>query len=1397
LYDAQVTAFVAERNRDAYATLRGFFYQIDLTISRWIELVDGEELQLESGEDIDVVGRAIGAGAVESSFDRVLSQVKHREKAITLHSSEALAAVANFVEHRVANPSLRLKFRFVTNAEAGRERPTLLPGGCSGISVWEAIRTRQVPEETLPELVRGIGALLETTEVPKGAAPAAWMRLQEIVHSETDILALIADFEWSMGAGTPAEVLEDVRNTLLQRLRAPDPTTAEVQYLRLLNRTIRVLCEPGVKRLTLKARDDLLAQPAPLAEERRQHDVLRALVRELREMVEGQGQQIRDLYDRVDAQLQRIVAVEHGPLAPDGALDLGLPPGLVQMAPRKAAVDLLGQAIAGATWTTVHGGLGSGKSELVRIFTAQKSTPHPWLRLRDCDSTTASGRLRQAARELARERTSGDLESLSRALAAYVGPDGLLILDDLPRVEAGSGLFEDMARLVDALDATGGRVVSTSTYGMNRGVRERLDERRLAVLAAPSFTDGDIRDWLRSVDAPERWSTPGACIYLATRSSRHPVLLGNAIRQLQSLAWPSVDEFERATDELPSADESTMRRLVRSVPSDDRRNLLYRLTLVIGAISLPEVRAAAAAMPSIAEPQSHVAELAGLWLQADARDRYVVSPLISRLGDTELPDDVRRSVNEKLGSCVLSRSPFGVSDVRAAWHYFTEAGLPSKAVALLTWALGAAKGAGDRQAQRVLLRLAPGAVSNNVPVGLRINLRATQISVAARLGKSAKDAEGALVALLNEPLGKDDEWSLVVAATALSTTRGPKDEVLISKVFSIALRYCRTALLPNGVAVSTVLPTPFEDLIWLQAANIQSSEGVVAWLRALEEMTAEQRQLAMQSESFANGCSGISGRLYLRENEKPLTDQNWSPVLDQLTEIEGVGEKLAIEPLWTWALRIRIIVLGENLGRTEEAIMLGTQAAPMAATAVGQFALYDITGQHLVAAGRSSEAREFLEQAQGLVLDGFEIFRVRSLLRLASIVSPEDRTKAVVIAEGALDLARRTADLPATDVVMCLAEDALARFVANGVVDAFEHWDDALSRAIEERSAEPSERWKGGLARLANVSGYLASVARTGAPPDGKDGQPYATPRVGMFLDDATHLAPFFTEMTRVLMMTHAALYAEAVGRDDRTVAWAQKGIDEATRIGDKKTLVILAITAVNPLIASDDYQGALDAAFRGATIAAQERANSSPEGGRPSGERAADDGEGWAIAISLVPSALRLAVLAQQAGGLSAAINRISSACEILARVSARPEMWRSAAELLKEAFVRRVGRARLYQESVRLGDQYGAQLRAIGYVGAATSDDASLEDVVTFQWEARRLLLGSLGPTSSAVRLFLNPFIEAFWSAATSEQRYRFRSPRLLAEEFETARSASEEERGGSMLRVIADALGVTLKP
>jgi len=104
----------------------------------WLDLRDDEALELERGEDIDHINRAIVAG---EPLSRLAEQVKHLSDAVTLKSPSCVEAIANALEHVYANPGTHLSFRFTTNARPTIERPSPFRPRRPGIEIWVAVRS--------------------------------------------------------------------------------------------------------------------------------------------------------------------------------------------------------------------------------------------------------------------------------------------------------------------------------------------------------------------------------------------------------------------------------------------------------------------------------------------------------------------------------------------------------------------------------------------------------------------------------------------------------------------------------------------------------------------------------------------------------------------------------------------------------------------------------------------------------------------------------------------------------------------------------------------------------------------------------------------------------------------------------------------------------------------------------------------------------------------------------------------------------------------------------------------------------------------------------------------------------------------------------------------------------
>lgn len=267
------------RKRDAHATFAGFVFQVNVTILRWLNLQSGQHLELEAGEDIDLIQAAAVKG-LEGA--QLLEQVKQlRGKRLTLRSADALEAIANFCQQRSSRPGEELAFRFLTTTSASKERQW--NGSDNGIVTWQKVRNREILEDARKSAISEIKGFLKScvAKVPK----AVRKPFVEFVSGDDDQFAEVVDtFEWAMGSGDHKEIQAEILQVLDKSHLSESQGGPSRAYRDLFAFVFHLLSEPGSKTLT----QELLSSQIRVTEE----ELLAAA-------------RFREWIDRVDATLAR------------------------------------------------------------------------------------------------------------------------------------------------------------------------------------------------------------------------------------------------------------------------------------------------------------------------------------------------------------------------------------------------------------------------------------------------------------------------------------------------------------------------------------------------------------------------------------------------------------------------------------------------------------------------------------------------------------------------------------------------------------------------------------------------------------------------------------------------------------------------------------------------------------------------------------------------------------------------------------------------------------------------------------------------------------------------------------------------------------------------------------
>jgi hypothetical protein len=290
-------SIITNPRRDAHATFAGFVYQVNISILRWLNLLPDQYLELEAGEDIDLI--QTGSGADEAEKQRLMEQLKHKKRAITLRSSDSLEAIANFCEHRSINPEANLRFRFLTIASITKERQPW-HGSDAGIEVWERLRRKEIAEAERTSDLKLLREYLKGRRKPTDVSRATWASFRRVLFdSRIEAFGAIVDnFEWATGSGDHDDVELAVRKSLMDRAPEQSEPQARVTYHNLFCFVIKLLTRKGPKTLTSELLVEELAATTTTQDDHRAAAALRSWIDRVDATLENHETRIEILEQR-------------------------------------------------------------------------------------------------------------------------------------------------------------------------------------------------------------------------------------------------------------------------------------------------------------------------------------------------------------------------------------------------------------------------------------------------------------------------------------------------------------------------------------------------------------------------------------------------------------------------------------------------------------------------------------------------------------------------------------------------------------------------------------------------------------------------------------------------------------------------------------------------------------------------------------------------------------------------------------------------------------------------------------------------------------------------------------------------------------------------------------------
>ncbi|MGO8670129.1 MAG: tetratricopeptide repeat protein [Capsulimonadaceae bacterium] len=1229
---------------------------------------------------------------------------------------------------------------------------------------------------------------------------------------------------------TAAEDMSDrIQKLLVDAGFAATAVEAYGQYQRMFVCVLKTLSQPGLKRLLISTRTRTLNAPPDEAGQRffdefiGEMGLLSKKLTFLQSQVARQGTMITAVLEQI-ARLRDVGQVQSLSLSTPLPV-FEFPPTGPNIIARSLTVDGLKAALDSLSWLAITGGIGVGKSHLALLIAARFGKCPAWLRFRDQGSGQSAATIDSVFVYLNEGRLPGSPRQLFSDVCNGLGAGSVLVLDDLPVIQTGDAIAQRLEFLLASCRESGVKLITTSAHRLP-GLLTRTADGVVREIDAPLLSDLDALELLQAFGAPDSiYADSKRVRFLNALSAMHPALLTAVILYLRDNGWQLSERqlgalFERGYAE--EVNESTIRRLVDTVPDAESRELLYRLTLVDGSFDRETVRLLADVGPPVPRPTERLVGLTGLWVQRDSATSFSVSPLIRLVGSGDVPMDVRMKCQSGMARRIMSRGRLSPTTHLTVMTYLAAAGEHDVAVMLQIQALiGLQKAVvggeiSARQADRtgVADLYWETELPTSVPLQFAIILRSIQVGAAKRLKKDAAIAKKDLLEKVES--ATHQELGGMLAAAVFAASELAQDDFDAScRLLERAAKVLTDGNPPEDTPINLPGEMSAGSLLWLNFIGVNSKDTALRWCGMLRNAPEKLRNETLGTEEFLEFFLPFFSEPYwLTDDTQPLPS-DWERVLHDADDVIEAARSAGVEFMETCAQRAKIIILCEHLKRPDDAIRIAmsSQLDPPG-DARFSYLIYDAIGYQLsFIPGMEDQARAWLLSAQAVAErkpGTLRLKRAETSLALARLSEQRgDSEEAVCVVSQAVEVTRSIVSLPEMELIKMLGDLSIAEWLNGNRGAAFRAIDEAVVRLIGMPLR--SHQLKAIFVLLGHTAGYMASVARYAAPSRIDSGEPLALPPLGVFHKmQVDNLARYYGSRSAQLLPSVMAQFSRAVHADERVGYWTQQLITAARGLPDIAAVVAYNLISVLPNIAMDGrlselFDGARDAAFVSVASWVQyQRTGTDPL------LRSVDvaavlgvfGGPDWteaeqrALTFVLLPLAIYLADLAVRARRDAAARVTLEgqrkvaiSLCHETAACSSLGNSWAEAAYLIGTSVT---DGAQVQELMSRVNLSEETALKTLGYITLSAQERMGLADACKLQMASLPYLLKSL-TQADAERLLVLPFVRRFWSDACEDRSSSFTASAAVRQELSEAITLPDGEQAMRIMDVVARGLGV----
>lgn len=827
----------------------------------------------------------------------------------------------------------------------------------------------------------------------------------------------------------------------------------------------------------------------------------------------------------------------------DNIVGMPLPP--IKFCKREISIEKQMEFLDIYTWLNYFGDVWSGKTYFVSLLVNRYAPNTNWFCLKGLNDTQINYVMKMILKNM--EDISEDVKSNKINFEGC----SIIVLDDIPVFNRTSIFFERLIALVNACKVNNLKLITTTQRCVQSQVQSFIQAEDFESVKIPEFTEVDIEQMLSLFNANSDFINEKFISFLKIQTKGNPALANAVCSYMSVKNWLTSSSgiigiingeyYWQLNNEVQDI-------LISTTNDDDCRELLYRISEIGWSVTAEDVSSICSIEPLIKFPMEKLNTLLGSWISLDKDEKYLSSPLISKISKNNISNDTRKGIHEIIANNILAKKvidPFEA--LRAITHFINAENYIGAGLTYINLLNKMNEADIHEDYWYVSFIWYNTQLPELMPIDIKIPLRAIQINYCYKANKDINYLLNDFDSLLQTCPDHLQSFAFYVGISIYKTYPQKANKYMINSLNElpkIADFISQESEINDKYRVKKIIDNLKPETAFLiTSTQIKTPNDLIDWIEIVKELSEEQLKNLFDDDLFPDLYMILPSKVWLYERTKSEELREWNKVLDCIEHLITFARDNDLELLWACSIRAKIIILTEEFDDNFDlGIQTGIEAIQQASDDPEvQYVLNDIIAKEYTHKKEYDKAIVMFKKILNQETSPFSVEKVMTFLRYSEAIEKEDTDESVKYSYRALKLAENLEGVKGYFYVQILVEYIICLWNCGKQAETPFYLEEAVEKILDCKQND--KEWKKVFMITGHILGYYVPLL-TGrsAPEKLSDGEEEYTVPYRMFSvkDKPDALADLFDEEKLFVLPLNMFTLYKHLNNKEKSIKWAK-----------------------------------------------------------------------------------------------------------------------------------------------------------------------------------------------------------------------------------------------------------------